>query len=489
MPNMSQESYQGFPLIGGREIAPSSKSFLSLTDPATGEIWARVAEVGTREVAQAIASAEEAFKNPDWSELNVSDRATILHNIAKLIRQNKEELALFESRNVGKPLRNAQSEVIAAAECFEYYAGAIGKVGGVTLPLKSSGVNLTFREPLGVCVAIVPWNYPLMIAAWKIAPALAMGNTVVLKPASLTPITALRLGLLALEAGLPSGVLNILPGKGDEIGEAMICHPAVQKVSFTGSTEVGKQIGQLAATGLKRITLELGGKSAAIVFADANLEETIPAIVRGILGNAGQDCCARSRLLVEKSIFSSVLEPLRKRFQNYAVGHPLESQTAMGPLISLAHRERVRDYIEQGKVEGAELVVGGDITQDISLRDGAYLQPAIFTNVHPDMIIAQEEIFGPVLCVIPFETEVEAVAIANNSLYGLSGSIWTQNIGRALRVAQAIRAGVLSINSNSSIHLELPFGGVKESGIGKELGLAALDYYSELKSVFINSST
>ncbi|MEL6578351.1 MAG: aldehyde dehydrogenase family protein [Cyanobacteria bacterium J06621_12] len=487
MSSLSQKLYRGFPVIGGSEVSPKSESFLHLSDPATGEIWARIAAGGIAEVSQAISSAEEAFKSSDWFDLKCSDRAAILYNLAQLIRHHRQELASLESRNVGKPIQNAQSEVIAAAECFEYYAGAIGKVGGLTLPLNSTGYNLTLRQPLGVCVAIVPWNYPLMIAAWKIAPALAMGNTVVLKPASLTPITALRLGLLALEAGLPAGVLNILPGDGNEIGEAMVCHPLVQKVSFTGSTEVGKQIVHLSATGLKRTTLELGGKSAAIVFADANLQDTIPALVRGILGNAGQDCCARSRLLLEKPIFEAVVEQLAIKFKTHALGHPLEPQTKMGPLISLEHRERVRNYIKLGQEEGAKLVIGGNIPQDIALVDGAYFLPTIFQNVHPDAKIAQQEIFGPVLCIIPFETELEAIEIANNSLYGLSGSIWTQDLARALRVAKAVRAGVLSINSNSSIHLELPFGGVKQSGFGKELGLAALDCYSEIKSVFINT--
>jgi betaine-aldehyde dehydrogenase len=409
----------------------------------------------------------------------------MLLRLATLIRQNLEPLAQLESRNVGKPIREARDEVNLAADCFEYYAGVINKAGGQTIPVAAAGTSLTLREPIGVCGLIAPWNFPIAITAWKVAPALAMGNTLVLKPASQTPMTALRLGELALQAGVPAGVLNVVTGAGSLAGEALVRHPLVAKVSFTGSTAVGTQVMKLAADSIKRVTLELGGKSANLIFADANLDQALPKAMWSGLGNAGQDCCARSRILVDRSIYPEVVEGLAAQFQTLKLGHPLDESTEMGCLISRQHRDRVRRYVELGIQAGAKLVCGGDVPTDPTLAPGAYLAPAMFADVDPKMRIAQEEIFGPVVAVLPFDSEEEAIAMANNSLYGLSGSIWTQDISRALRVARAIETGVLSINTGHSVHLEAPFGGVKQSGLGRELGLAALDHYSETKSIFI----
>jgi betaine-aldehyde dehydrogenase len=466
-------------LIGGdRRPAKSGKTY-HLTDPATDEVWMEVAAGGVEDIDQAVQLADQARSG--WRKVNSRDRTKILLKLASLIRSHLEELAQLESRNVGKPIRDTRGEIALTADCFEYYAGAINKTGGQTIPVAAAGTNLTWREPVGVCGLIAPWNFPIVITAWKVAPALAMGNTIVLKPASLTPLTALKLGELALEAGVPAGVFNVVPGAGSVVGEALIRHPLVRKISFTGSTEIGTQVMRLAADDIKRVTLELGGKSANLVFDDADLEKAIPEAMWSLLGNAGQDCCARSRLLIQRSIYDEFLDRLTQLFQALKPGHPQDDRTELGALVSTQHRDRVADYVQIGQQEGASLICGGTIP----FEQGAYLQPTLFADVHPDMRIAQEEIFGPVLSVIPFETEAEAIAIANHSLYGLSGSIWTQDISRALRVAKAIETGVLSINTGHSVHLEAPFGGVKRSGLGRELGLAVLDHYTETKSVFI----
>ncbi len=473
-------------LIDGKKIASKRGKTSQILDPATGQPFAEVAEGYEEDIDLAVQCAYRAFTEGSWRRLNSRERGRLLLKLAEAIRENAELLARLESQNVGKPIREARDEVALAADCFEYYAGAINKVGGQTIPVAAPGVSMTFREPLGVCGLIVPWNFPIAITSWKVAPALAMGNTVVVKPASQTPLTALRLGELALEVGIPPGVLNVVPGPGSEAGEALVKHPLVRKISFTGSTEIGSRVMKLAAEDIKRVTLELGGKSANIVFEDAPWQSALHSAVWSVLGNAGQDCCARSRLLVQRTIFDRFMDELAELFQKVRLGNPLDEATEMGPLVSMAHRERVQSYIEVGLEEGARLLVGGKIPEEQPLKKGSYLQPTLFTGVQPDMRIAREEIFGPVLCAIPFETEEQAVAIANNSTYGLSGSIWTQNLQRALRVARAVETGVLSINSGHSVHLEAPFGGVKKSGLGRELGLAVLDHYSEWKSIFIN---
>jgi len=469
--------------IGGDRVTPTSGQYTELIDPATGEAWTKVASGTASDVDQAVQIADQA--KATWRQVNSRDRTQILNRLAILIRDNLDSLAQLESRNTGKPIRDARDEVNLAADCFEYYAGAINKAGGQTIPVAASGTSLTFREPIGVCGLIAPWNFPIAITAWKVAPALAMGNTLVLKPASQTPLTALRLAELALEAGVPAGVFNVVTGSGSDVGEALVNHPIVRKVSFTGSTEIGTHVMKLAADDIKRVTLELGGKSANLIFADADLDKAVPKAMWSVLGNAGQDCCARSRILVERSIYAEFLDRLTAVFQTLKLGQPLSEETEIGCLISTNHRDRVAQYIQIGQSEGAKLLCGGTIPTSTELAKGAYLEPAIFADVDPDMRIAQEEIFGPVVCVIPFDTETDAIAIANNSLYGLSGSIWTRDISRALRVAKAIETGVLSINTGHSVHLEAPFGGVKRSGLGRELGMAVLDHYSEIKSIFI----
>ncbi len=450
---------------------------MQVLEPATEGVLAEVARAGSEDAEAAIARAKAAF--PAWRAVAPADRSRLLRAVASAVEGSAEDLATLEARNVGKPIGDARAEVAMVAHTFDYYAGAPERLLGDQIPV-AGGVNVTFREPLGVVGLITPWNFPLPIASWKIAPALAAGNTVVLKPAELTPLTAIELGRIALEAGIPEGVLNVVVGPGRVVGERLVEHPDVAKVAFTGSTAVGRRVGELATRSLKRVTLELGGKSANIVFADADLEAAAAAAPAAVFGNAGQDCCARSRILVERSALDRFLEALEDAVQSLRVGDPLDEATQMGPLISADQRAKVASYVD----DGAPVAIRGSAPDG----PGFWFPPTVLCPVSNDDRAAREEIFGPVASVIPFDDEAEAVRVANETIYGLSGSIWTRDGAKALRVARAVETGTLSINSNTSVRVSTPFGGFKQSGIGRELGPHALDYYTELKNVFIATS-
>ena len=450
-----------------------STETMQVFEPATEQVLAELPRAGVEEAEEAVARAKAAF--PAWRDVAPGDRAKLLRRLARVLEGAVEELAQIEARNVGKPISDARGEVGSVVDVFDYYAGAPERLLGSTIPV-AGGVDVTFREPLGVVGLITPWNFPLPIACWKVAPALAAGNTIVLKPAELTPLTALELERLALEAGIPEGVLNVVNGPGRIVGERIVEHPDVAKVAFTGSTAVGRRVGELAAQSIKRVTLELGGKSANVVFADADLEKAAASAPGAVFGNAGQDCCARSRILVEGSALEPFLEALEREVMALRVGDPLDEATQMGPLISADQREKVASYVD----DDAPVAFRGSAPDG----PGWWFPPTVLSPVSNDDRAAREEIFGPVAAVIPFEDEAEAVRLANDTIYGLSGSIWSRDGAKALRVARAIETGELSINSNSSVRVTTPFGGFKQSGVGRELGPDALDHYTEVKNVY-----
>ena len=451
-----------------------STETMQVFEPATEQVLAELPRAGAEEADEAVARAKEAF--PAWRDVTPGDRGKLLRNLARTIEESLEELATLEARNVGKPISDARGEVGMVVDVFDYYAGAPERLLGDTIPV-AGGLDMTFREPLGVVGLITPWNFPLPIASWKVAPALAAGNTIVLKPAELTPLTALELEKLALEAGIPEGVLNVVNGPGRIAGERIVEHPDVAKVAFTGSTAVGRRVGELASQSIKRVTLELGGKSANIVFADADLEKAASSAPLAVFGNAGQDCCARSRILVQRSALEPFMEALEQAVTSLRVGDPLDESTQMGPLISADQREKVASYVD----DGAPVAFRGSAPDG----PGFWFPPTVLAPVSNDDRAAREEIFGPVAAVIPFEDEGEAVRLANDTIYGLSGSIWTRDGAKALRVARALETGTISINSNTSVRVGTPFGGFKQSGVGRELGPHALDYYTELKNVYV----
>ncbi|HVD35374.1 MAG TPA: aldehyde dehydrogenase family protein [Rubrobacter sp.] len=449
---------------------------LEVLNPATEEVVESLEPATEDDADAAIVRAREAF--PAWRDVQPDDRSRLLRRLADALDAKQENLALLESKNTGKPIGDSRGEMAMVAETFHYYAGMPERLLGDTIPV-SGGVDVTFREPLGVVGLIVPWNFPLTIASWKMAPALAAGNTLVLKPAELTPLSALEFERIALEAGIPEGVVNVVVGPGSKVGKRLVENPDVAKVAFTGSTEVGKGIMAGAAGTIKRVTLELGGKSANVVFADADLEKAAASAPVAVFGNAGQDCCARSRILIEKSAFDEFLSLMQPVVEDFRVGDPLDEETEMGPLISADHRERVAAYVP----EDAPVAIRGEAPEG----SGFWFPPTVLAPLSNDDRAAREEIFGPVVVVIPFEDEEDAIRQANDTEYGLSGSIWTENGARALRVARRMETGVISVNSNTSVRVATPFGGFKQSGVGRELGPHALDYYTDVKNVYLST--
>src|SRR5215210_2281764 len=446
---------------------------LEVLEPATEAVLAEVPRAGAEETDAAVARAKAAY--PAWRAVAPGDRAALLHGLADTLAGELEALAVLEARNAGKPIGDARGEMQMVVDTFRYYAAGPERNLGDTIPV-AGGIDMTFREPLGVVGLITPWNFPLTIASWKVAPALAAGNTVVLKPAELTPLTALELESIARDAGLPSGVLNVVAGPGSVCGRRLVEHPDVAKIAFTGSTAVGRGIAESAAATIKRVTLELGGKSANVIFADADLEQAAASAPLAVFGNAGQDCCARSRILVERSALGRFMDALEGAVDELQVGDPLDESTQMGPLISEEQRRTVASYVSGD----APVAIRGSAPDG----PGFWFPPTVLCPVANDDRVAREEIFGPVASVIPFRDEEEAVRLANDTIYGLSGSIWTRDGGKALRVARAIETGVVSINSNTSVRVSTPFGGFKQSGYGRELGPDALDHYSEVKNVY-----
>ena len=473
-------------LIGGKLVGAKSGAVRELRDPGNGELIGFVPEAGREDAKLAILAAREAFDRGPWRKTSALERGKLLLKIGDLIRADAKTFAELEVRSMGKPLAEAEYDVADAANCFEFYGGLATKIHGETMSVPANSLSFVLREPVGVCGQIIPWNYPLLMAAWKMAPALAAGCTVVLKPSELTPLTALKLARLIHEAGVPAGVVNVVAGPGAGVGEELAESPLVDKVAFTGGTVTGRKIATAATGNLKKVTLELGGKNPNIVFADADFEAAVDGALFAAFANQGEVCSAGSRLLVERKIHKKLVAAMLAKIPRVKLGHGLTPGVKMGPLVSAAHREKVEGYIAIGKKEGAKLVCGGGRPKGAEFAGGNFVEPTIFDDVKPSMRIAREEIFGPVLAVIPFDTEEEAVRLANDTVYGLAAAVWTTNITKGLRVIRALRAGITWINTYHPTYNEMPWGGYKQSGTGRELGLYGIQAYLETKQVNVN---
>jgi acyl-CoA reductase-like NAD-dependent aldehyde dehydrogenase len=469
--------------INGEVTEPTDGELRELIEPATGDPLGKVALAGHRDVDRAVEAARAALEG-DWGKTPPTERSRLLHALADAIVANRKEIAELETRNVGKAISSVKAEIVQAVENFRYYASAIASIAGRSNPLGGSLLFYSLKEPVGVAGQIIPWNYPLTMATWKLSPALAAGCSVVLKPDEATPLSALRVAELAAEVGFPPGVINVVPGGGPTTGAYLVSHPGVDKVAFTGSTATGAEVMRLASDGIKRLSLELGGKSPNLVFADANLDDAIPSSVWSIYYAAGQSCEARSRVLVEKPLYDEFVARFSYAAGKLKVGDPLEPETQVGSLVSQSHRDRVHGFVEKGREEGAEVVVGGELTDG----KGAFYPPTVIAKVDNAMTVAQEEIFGPVVTVIPFEDEKDAVRIANDVRYGLMATVWTGDPAKGHRLARRIKAGTIGINMPYTAFPGIPFGGYKQSGFGRELGLETLELYLETKSVLVSTS-
>jgi acyl-CoA reductase-like NAD-dependent aldehyde dehydrogenase len=470
--------------IAGRAVDAASGETFEVIDPSTGQVLTEVPRGGIADVDAAVAAAREAFEDRRWSGMRPGKRAEILFKIGELIKRNISELSQLEALDGGKPVSLASGEMWMAGEVFRYYSGWPTKFFGETNPTADDMLVYSLREPVGVCGGIIPWNYPMVMATWKLAPALAFGNTCVLKPAEQTPLTALRLAELCLEAGVPEGVVNVVPGFGEEAGQALAQHHDVDKIAFTGSTEVGRKILHASEGNLKRVSLELGGKSPNIVFSDANLRRASKGSMLGVFINSGQVCTAGTRILVEKSVHDEFVSSLVDATSSMKLGHPLDEGTGMGPVVSEEQMDRVTGYIDIGKSEGAEVVTGGERATD--LGDGYFIQPTVFAGVRNDMRIAQEEIFGPVAAVIEVDDVDDAIATANDTIYGLAAAVWTNDLAKAHRVARGLKAGTVWVNTYGDVDPSVSFGGYKQSGFGRELGVHSMETYTQTKSVWVS---